>query len=157
MKDDIGTLIEPEPVGFSWGAPGWYVLAGLILLTILVLILLIYKHYQKNKYRRSAVSWLERREAEMFSQHPVALVYDAAVLMKRIAITRYGRIEVAGIRDDEWITFLNKCCKAPLFEAHDAEWLRKVLYASKQEVKQNDVRLFIGKTKTWIRKHHYAL
>jgi hypothetical protein len=156
MNNDVGTLVEPAPVTFTWGAPGWYVLSvGLLLLLVLVAII-IYRHYMKNRYRRSALSWLEQREGALSAQ-PDQLIYDATMLMKRVAITRYGRRGVADLRDEEWIAFLNKVCKPALFSESDGAWLNKVLYIPGESLNENEVRSFITKTKKWIKDHRYAL
>ncbi|MGC3946512.1 MAG: DUF4381 domain-containing protein [Chryseolinea sp.] len=156
MQDDIGTLIEPQPVQFSWGAPGWYVLAGLVLVFVLVIVAMIVRHYRKNKYRREALLWLASREREINKQHPDQIVYDATMLMKRIAISRYGR-EHAAIREGEWITFLNNACKSPLFSDTDSAWLTQALYASGSDIASTDVQNYLNKTKVWIKRHRYAL
>ncbi len=156
MNNDIGTLVEPAPLTFTWGAPGWYVLAAGVLLLLILVAIIIYRHYQKNKYRRSALSWLEEREG-ILSAQPDQLVYDATMLMKRVAITRYGRSEVAALRDKEWIAFLNKACESSLFTETDGAWLNKILYMPGETVKENEARGFIAKTKKWIRDHRYAL
>jgi len=157
MNDDIGTLIEPDPIKFSWGAPGWYVLGIVLLLLIFVVMVMVYRHYQKNKYRRTALSWLESRESTMLAHQPSQVVYDAAMLMKRIAISRYGRSHVAAVREQEWITFLNKVCKSQLFSPGDAEWLNRTLYAAGDAVKESETKTFVDKTKKWIKNHRYAL
>jgi Domain of unknown function (DUF4381) len=157
MNDDIGTLIEPDPVKFTWGAPGWYVLAIVLLLLICAVFIVIYRQYQKNKYRRTALSWLESKEEKMLNQSPEQVIYDATMLMKRIAISRYGRSPVAGLREDEWITFLNKACKIQPFTAADAEWLTNILYAPSGHLNESETKSFIDKTKKWIKYHRYAL
>src|SRR5688572_18979039 len=134
--NDIGKLIEPDPVKFTWGAPGWYILGIALLLLISVILILIYRHYQKNKYRRAALSWLESRERTMLARAPRQVIYDAAMLTKRIAIMRYGRNLVAPVRDKEWVTFLNKVCKSQLFSDSDAEWLTRTLYATSDSLKE---------------------
>ncbi|HEX6226247.1 MAG TPA: DUF4381 domain-containing protein [Chryseolinea sp.] len=157
MNDDIGTLIEPDPVKFTWGAPGWYVLGIAVLILICAFLIMFYRHYQKNKYRRAALSWLESREGTLLTQAPEQIIYDAAMLMKRIAISRYGRNHTAALRDDEWINFLNKVCKSQLFTAGDAEWLTRTLYQSGENLKESETKSFIIKTKRWIKDHRYAL
>jgi len=157
MNDEIGTLIEPEPVTFTWGAPGWYVLGGVVLLLILLIIVVLYRHHQKNEYRAQALLWLREREAQLLPQSPIELVYDAAILMKRISATRYRRSDVAGLLNKEWITFLNRTCKSAPFDERDVEWLHQTLYRSAQPPQESDVRAFIGKTKKWIEQHRYAL
>ncbi|MEJ1240242.1 DUF4381 domain-containing protein [Chryseolinea sp. T2] len=156
MNDDIGTLIEPQPVQFTWGAPGWYVLAASLLLAIAGIVLMIIRHYRKNRYRREAIDWLARRESEMTGQRPDLIVYDATMLVKRIVMTRYGR-EHSATRKDEWIAFLNEACKAQLFSTADGDWLTQTLYAGGQDIRKEDVTSYLDKTKTWIKRHRYAL
>jgi uncharacterized protein DUF4381 len=157
MNNDIGILIEPDPVKFTWGAPGWYVLGIAFLLLICIVIILVYRKYQKNRYRRAALSWLEEREGTMLAHQPRQVIYDAAMLMKRIAITRYGRSHVASVREQEWITFLNKVCESQLFSAGDAKWLNRTLYVSGNSLRESEIKSFIDKTKKWIKNHRYAL
>ena len=156
MNDNIGTLIEPQPVPFTWGAPGWYVLAAWLLIIIVGIILMIIRHYKKNRYRREAIDWLVRREKEMTNQRPDLIVYDATMLVKRIVMTRYGR-EHTSTRNEEWITFLNEACKTQLFTASDSEWLTQTLYAPGSDLRTEDVASYLNKTKTWIKRHRYAL
>ena len=155
--NDVGKLIEPDPVKFTWGAPGWYMLGILLLLLIGVVALLMWRHHQKNKYRRSALSWLEEKERKLLNQQPVQLVYDSTMLMKRIAMSRYGRDEVASLPNKEWVTFLNSVCKSPMFTDNDAMWLAKILYVPGEQPNLDEAKGFIVKTKAWIRHHRYAL
>jgi cytochrome b subunit of formate dehydrogenase len=157
MNDDIGTLIEPDPVKFTWGAPGWYVVGIVLLLLVCAVLIMFYRHYQKNKYRRAALSWLESRERTMLAQKPAEVIYDAAMLMKRIAISRYGRNQVAAVREQEWMIFLNKVSKSQLFSAGDAAWLSNILYTAAGSLKESETKSFIAKTKKWIKSHRYAL
>lgn len=155
MNDNIGTLIEPQPVQFTWGAPGWYVLAGLLLVVIVAVIVMIVRHYRRNRYRSEALAWLVSREKEM-SQHPEVVVYDATMLMKRIVISRYGR-EHASVREREWIGLLNDTCKGQLFSDADSTWLTQSLYAGGTKIAAADVQAYLNKTRTWIKRHRYAL
>lgn len=156
MNDDIGTLIEPAPVQFSWHEPGWYVLGGLLVLTLIMLLLMIYRHWRKNRYRRDALSWLSAREASLINTQPDLLVYDSTMLLKRIVMTRYGR-KHATIRDNDFIAFLNSACKTTLFAEQDALWLHKVLYASGAGTTPAEVSDFLNKTRKWIKLHRHAL
>jgi hypothetical protein len=157
MNDDVGTLIEPEPIAFTLGAPGWYVVGGLIMLLIILVAVVLFRHHQKNKYRTRAIQWLKQRESQLLPQHPTELIYDAAILMKRIAATRYSRSDVAGLLSREWIAFLNRTCKSEPFEERDVEWLQQTLYAPMHQLQEREVRIFLKKTEKWIKHHRYAL
>jgi hypothetical protein len=58
MDEQYGQLIEPSPVSFTFGAPGWYVLAVLLLLTFLGFAWFLFRRYKKELYRRQAVKEL---------------------------------------------------------------------------------------------------
>src|SRR5262245_52579945 len=97
MDPQYGQLIEPRPVPFSFGAPGWYVLAALLLLAAGVVFLLLYRRYQQNAYRRRAIRELTAMEQRYARPEDGAvLLYEANTLLKRIAITICRRDEVAG-------------------------------------------------------------
>jgi len=155
MNDEAGTLIEPTPVTFHWGAPGWYVVGALFLLTLIAAVVIVYRHYQRNRYRRAALNWLSAQESS-FHANPTRLAYEATMLVKRIVMARYGR-KKSSIVEEEWITFLNSACKVPPFSSDDGQWLTRTLYATNAEVPLTEVQQYVSKTRTWIKRHRYAL
>ncbi|HEY6977285.1 MAG TPA: DUF4381 domain-containing protein [Chitinophagaceae bacterium] len=158
MDEQYGQLIEPEKVLFTFGAPGWYVLGVLILLLIAALAWLIYRNYQKNLYRKNALKWLAAEEANYANSNaPIALLYETNMLLKRIAIARYGRSMAAGIRGNEWIVFLNKSRGKPLFDEKEGYLLQNELYAAgTSDADYSSVNIFLNKAKEWIRKHKHS-
>ncbi len=62
MDEQYGTLIEPTPVPFHFGAPGWYVAGGLLLLLMATAAFFFIRHYRKNLYRRQALQWLRSKK-----------------------------------------------------------------------------------------------
>lgn len=156
MDDEIGTLIEPEPVQFTWEAPGWYVLGVMLFVVTVVITILIVRHYRRNRYRREAIAWLVNRQKDLMDQPPHMIVYDATMLMKRIVISRYGR-RYAAARGGEWITFLNTCCRRDLFSPQDDAWITQCLYVGHTSVGDTDIQAYLNKTRTWIKSHRYAL
>ncbi len=143
----IGSLIEPAPVKFTFTAPGWQLLGLFLLLSALLALSLWLRHYQKNKYRREALAFLARHAA----QDAVSLLYTADVLMKRIAADCYGRDTVAGLRGAGWINFLNTTCKSALFAEEDLRLLDQ-LYTGR-EISGPAINDFIAKTNCWINTH----
>lgn len=155
MNDDIGTLIEPPPVEFTFGAPGWYVLGSLLLFSLFAITVLFVRHYRRNQYRRDALSWLAGREQHL-QKTPDVLLYDATTLLKRIVMLRYGR-EFASIRGRDWIALLNSSCRSTLFADEDADWITHALYAPGGTIAGEEVQRYLNKTRTWIKRHRYAL
>ncbi len=147
----IGSLIEPAPVKFSFAAPGWYVLGGLLFVLLLLLGFFMWRNYQRNKYRRKALQWLQEQEKALLPEKQFsALLYAADTLMKRVAVQRYGRDAAASLQGNDWIAFLNKTGKAT-FDETDIQHLEQ-LYTEKN-IGEQATNLFVNKTKKWIRTH----
>lgn len=153
MDEQYGKLIEPSPVPFSFGAPGWYVLSVLCLLTVLLIVWLLWRHHVKNKYRTYALQWLSDKEQQYLSdKNYPALVYETTMLVKRIAMSRYGRDNIAGKRGNEFISYINATWKAKAFDNTDEILFSQNIYSS-EIIEQDKAAAFVSKAKQWIKKH----
>ncbi|NCD71244.1 DUF4381 domain-containing protein [Mucilaginibacter agri] len=154
MDEQIGKLIEPQPVPFTFNTPGWYVLGALLLILLAGLILLLIKYYQLNRYRKHALLLLASTEKKYTEVNAFELlVYDANMLVKRIAMSRYGRQRVSGLRDGEWIGFINTTWHEKSFDSKDEVLINETIYQSGQSVSADDAQAFTNKVRRWIRKH----
>jgi hypothetical protein len=172
MDRRYGQLIEPPPQAFGFGAPGWYVLAALLLLVILWLGWLILRRYSGDAYRRRALKAITDLQwrcgssagpangaSLVYEAGPVyntELVYGVNMLIKRIAMSVYGREAAAGLRTTEWIAFLNRGWRVALFGPADS-MLLEGLYGNgtDQGIDGTDrlVDEFVARAKEWIKKH----
>ncbi|MEI6865920.1 DUF4381 domain-containing protein [Flavicella sp.] len=115
LTEDLGPLIEPDAVPFSFDAIGWKFCVSIILISILVLLVLQVVKYRKNSYRREVIkklnnfdrleSFLKNNEVVNFSNY----------LLKRTAIQVYGREKVASLYGLEWLNFLDSKSKYTTF------------------------------------------
>jgi hypothetical protein len=152
--DPVGKLIEPAPVPFSFGAPGWYVLGGLGLLLLALCIYLLVKHYRSNLYRRRALAFLSDTESRFSTKEAFGdLVYETHMLIKRIAMSRYGRKKVSSLRGDEWISFINTTWHDKAFDNNDEELLTQTIYKPKVPVSAGQATAYTKKARRWIKKH----
>jgi len=150
---EYGKLIEPQPVTFSFGAPGWYVLGVLCLLVILFVLWLLWRHHVKNKYRTEALQWLSTKEQSLTRQkNYAALVYETNMLLKRIAMSKYGRSNVAGKRGADWTSYINSTWRAKAFDETDEALLHEDIYCL-EAIKPGKATAFVNKAKQWIRRH----
>ncbi len=156
MNDSIPALeqfIEPSPVQFSPSAPGWYALAGISLLILLVIAFLIWNNYRKNHYRRVAFDWLEQEEKKCLSNKEYyRLVYEAGMITKKITVFLHGYSELISLRGSEWLSYLKKTCPSVSFSSSD-EQLMDQIYEINSELKEQQVIEFTDKIKHWIKKH----
>lgn len=100
----IGTLMEPDPIGFSFLAPGWGYLLMLLFLAGAILGLISYLKYLKNRYRRDAIRLLLSISASEDSVDQG--IFRIAETVKRVSMQSYGRIELASLNGEAWMAFL---------------------------------------------------
>ena len=103
----------PPPVGLWPPAPGWWVLAGAVLLGLLATLFWWIRHHRRQRYRREALRALAH----------CADTRAVNALLKQVAMTRYGRETVAALWGDAWRDFLNQSTRAPLFTGPAADAL----------------------------------
>ncbi|WP_259068109.1 DUF4381 domain-containing protein [Mucilaginibacter sp. X4EP1] len=154
MDQQVGKLIEPPPVPFSFEQPGWYVLGGLLVLLLALITWLLVKYYRKNRYRKHALQFLNNTEQTLSQVKEFdLLVYQAQMLIKQIAMARYGRHHVSGLRGDQWIAFINNTWREKSFDNSDVVLLNQNIYASEKSVSADEATNFTNKARRWIKKH----
>jgi len=154
MDDQVGKLIEPKPIAFSFDTPGWYVVGGLVFLLLLWIIYLLIKYYQSNLYRKHALQFLTNTESKLSEKKAFGeLVYETQMLIKRIAMKRYGRKKVSGLRHDEWTSFINTTWREKSFDNEDEELLSQNIYMPLQHITAYQATAFTRKARRWVKKH----
>lgn len=97
----------PAPVSWWPPAPGWWLLAAVALLAALGLYAR-HRLRRRNRWRRLALSELARLRQGHESQPPAALLGELSVLLRRVAVSRFPRDEVAALSGDAWLAFLDR-------------------------------------------------
>jgi len=104
--DELEPLFEPEQVSFTFNTPAWYALGVFLALILIYVIFVQFKKYQKNQYRREALrlvsSW---KDVNAIKDAPV-LIDNIRILLKQLAMARYGRLQVASLYGNDWLQFL---------------------------------------------------
>lgn len=146
----------PDPVGWWPLAFSWWILIFSVT-SIFIGMLWYYLDLKKrNAYRVVAT-----QKMQDIVNSPVMLPIDkiAALnaLLKQVAITAYGRKQTAGLKSQEWVTFLADNCnyiKQPESLLHDIE----IGYKDQNKVlpheKQQSLDTMADYTQKWIKGHH---
>ncbi|MDM8568338.1 DUF4381 domain-containing protein [Thiotrichales bacterium HSG1] len=92
----------------SWWplAPGWWLLIGLIILLTIIFIYRI-KRKQKNRnwQQMARQEWLQLRPLNSPAKEQLTFL---SVLLRRIAVQKYGREACAGLSGEKWLAWLTK-------------------------------------------------
>ncbi len=88
----------PVPAGWWPPAPGWWILTVIILSSIAAFF------YWKSKTRLRRIALQELKKLE--SSDDIALAKGLENLLRRYAIARFGRDQVAMLSGERWINFV---------------------------------------------------
>lgn len=98
------------PASIDWWppAPGWWILAGLIL-AMVILTTWWYRRWRARYVQRAAKQALaEIRQAYAQHHDGQVLVQQLSTLLRRACLSTYARDEVAGLTGEAWLAFLDQ-------------------------------------------------
>lgn len=105
----------PAPVSFWPPAPGWWLLALAIVVGLLAVIWLR-RRRRRCAYRRIALRQLQQLQlALQTGEAATPIIAELSVLLRRTAISRYGRPQVAALQGKDWLAFLDRTGRTTLF------------------------------------------
>ncbi|MBI1395738.1 MAG: DUF4381 family protein [Betaproteobacteria bacterium] len=107
MKDgtwlaQLAPAHAPPPPGWWPPAPGWWGLLALVVL--LVTALAWWLRHPRRRLRRAAIR--ELRQLERGGVDDAALARGVEYLLRRYAVSRYGRETVAALTGEDWLAFV---------------------------------------------------
>lgn len=98
----------PAPVSFWPPAPGWWLLALLIVI-VLFTVVWQWRRWRRLAYRRLALKQLHQlQNALQAGKMETSIIAELSVLLRRTAISRYGRQQVAALQGRDWLEFLDR-------------------------------------------------
>lgn len=128
QNDPLSNLRDihlPEPGGFWPPAPGWWLLAAVVLALALVLALWLYRRHRRNQWLRQARRELDRIASS--SLGPDQRLLELNRLLKRAARQRYPGQRPESLSGEAWIRFLQDTMPA---SARDQEASLRALVES---------------------------
>ena len=102
----------PSPVSFWPPAPGWWILAVLLITSLFFGGVWFFRRYKKRKPKTEALRILKDLQIlYQNSQDEVASLRNLSNLLRRTALTFYDNDEVASLQGSSWLEFLDKTGK----------------------------------------------
>ena len=151
--EDLHDVVEPAAVSMAPETIGWMFVAALGVLALLRLAWRVHRHRRLTRYRRDALSVLQHIERQANAADSAAPVLQLAELLKRTAISGYGRRRVASLAGDSWLRFLDETSHSNQFATQGqlltqyssapvpAETLRSLLQLARSWIRGHDVRV----------------
>lgn len=128
----------PPPVGFWPPAPGWWLLAVLVLVLVLIAIGLLIRALRQPSRRLRQAGLAELKAVERDNDDALALALAVSNLMRRYAIVRYGRDQVARLHGQAWLDFVAEHGGQALSGA-PGEALLQAVYAGRAPAPDQDL------------------
>ncbi len=98
----------PDPVSWWLPAPGWWVVAGLVLVALAGATLLWQRRWRQGAAMRAALRELKVLRGQLDAElDPSGFAAAVSVLLRRLALTRFPRERVAGLSGASWLAFLD--------------------------------------------------
>lgn len=148
---DLGPILEPAPIKFSFDTPGWYFLGFLILLILLFTTVRWIKQYRANVYRREAIKSLDQLSLNSSDHGSGSQLIDLLIILKRVALQTYGRKEVAALYGKPWLLFLESKARNTSFSKFQLIIAKATYEDIPIDIK--DLNELKNLSKKWIRNH----
>jgi hypothetical protein len=147
----------PEPVSWWPLAPGWWVLALLLLLMLFFTVRWLLTLRRHNAYRGEAQKQLAIINAETGNnlQQCQALMG----LLRRTAKTAYPGKFLESELNPLFLNRLNACCAQPVFSEHLRQQLGELPYQANPDIADTTLEQLQQGTARWLKKHrrgHHA-
>ena len=148
---ELGNVMEPEPIAFTFDTLGWKVLLALFVILCVYGLYRLYLKYRHNQYRRDAIAELEHVMSDS-QLSEVAFITKYVFVLKRTALQSYPREQVASLKGDSWLQFLDNKVSDVTFHKYKQEVLDAVYKETfnSNNFNKND---FHQMSLKWI-KHH---
>ncbi len=141
---ELRDIILPPDPSFWPPAFGWWVLTLLIILSV---VLLIYSF--RRLYTRFARNSVVQIVTDLQNKDSQTAVAELSILLRRVALTKFPRAQVAGLTGKKWLEFLDQSGETDQFTQGPGQLLVTAPYARQ---KVEDVQPLIDLCRAWVKK-----
>lgn len=128
-------------------APGWWLLAALGLVALLLIGQRGWHHLRRARRRRHILAELDNLRGESCGP---ALITGVSTLLKRVALSRFPRLDVAALTGADWLAFLDRTGGAGAFQHGAGRVLADGPY---HPAPRCDAEALLTLARSWLRKN----
>lgn len=137
----------PMPVDWWPPAPGWWLLAVLMLVVVGFLVWRWRRQQHDELALDLALHELERLQGQ-YGANSKDLLRELSVLLRRAAISQYGRERVSGLTGAAWVRFLDEKAGRTLFGDKFAHLLTELPYRPES---QAETAALLQAVRLWLK------
>jgi len=156
---NLNDIVMPAAVSWWPLAMGWYILFGLLLITLVWFGYQSLRRWLDNRYRRAALHELQLLAEDMHDEaNRNSSLRQIPVLLKRTALSAYPRNQVAALSGKDWHHFLNSKLNQPSFTDDAAATLDRISYSTGDlsEVDPQATKILLDASNYWLKHHQPA-
>lgn len=143
----------PDPVSWWPPAPGWWVVAIVALAAMLGVGWILRRRWQRRAGLRAALLELDNLGTQLSEIESGEFARRLSRLLRRYALSRYPRSEIAGLAGEDWIAFLDRHGGSNAFSTGVGKVLLDAPYRPHAELPRQDLLELVRK---WIRHNAEA-
>lgn len=112
LLQNLRDIHYPEPISNWPAAPGWYILAIIIIVSSIFLGITAYRLYKQYKIRKRLLAQIQQLE-NLHQTEPNAIqpFIELSTLVKRYLFLLYPKKQVASLNGEEYLSFLDRISK----------------------------------------------
>ena len=145
---NLNDVLLPAPVGWWPPAPGWFVVAALLLVALGWLAARRWRRWSRNRYRREALRSLAQLRAG-----GAAAARGVPELLKRAALSAWPRDAVAALSGDDWHRFLDGTARMSCFCGSAGRTLDSLAYGAAEPLPADEAEDLYREAERWLRRH----
>ena len=149
---DLRDIHLPAAPPFWPPAPGWWLLAALLLALLAVFALRLWRRWRLQAQRRRVLDAVDALAARLSSERSTEALTGLSVLLRQMALARYPRREVAVLTGAAWLRFLDETGGEGRFTEGPGRWLASAPYQRALPARL-DLAGLVGAVHEWVERN----
>jgi hypothetical protein len=147
---DLHDILAAPPPSFWPPAPGWWVLAAVLLAVLGFTGRRLFTAWRRRRRVRHILYELDALATRSPNQ---MVVIQVSTLLRRVALMRFARQEVAPLSGKDWLAFLDRTGGNGAFREGAGSVLATAPYVSSRDGDNHDNEDLIALARQWIKQN----